>query len=94
MSFKRTGIFPPNPVTARGTPTKLSATKDKVVYATGKTVIVRFPRDLETHKADFYMCLDPRFGCEFAELRLDRCLNVNANDLEPFAFDYVLWSCP
>jgi len=42
MSFKKTGIFPPNPVTTRGTPTKLSSTKDKVVYASGKTVIVRF----------------------------------------------------
>ncbi|RDB29946.1 putative WD repeat-containing protein C9G1.05 [Hypsizygus marmoreus] len=41
MSSKRTGIFPANPVTARGVSTKLSAVKDKVIYTNGKTVIIR-----------------------------------------------------
>ncbi|KAG6888548.1 hypothetical protein C0995_007420 [Termitomyces sp. Mi166 len=41
MSFKQTGIFPANPMTARGVSTKLSASKDKVIYTNGKTVIIR-----------------------------------------------------
>ncbi|KAF8068843.1 WD40 repeat-like protein [Lyophyllum atratum] len=41
MSSKRTGIFPANPVTTRGVSTKLSATKEKVIYTNGKTVIIR-----------------------------------------------------
>ncbi|TFK32026.1 WD40 repeat-like protein [Crucibulum laeve] len=45
MSFKRSAAFAPNPVTARGVSTKLSASKDKVVYTNGKTVIIR---DLKT----------------------------------------------
>ena len=42
MSFKKAGIYPPNPGTTRGTATKLSSSKDKVVYTTGRTVIVSF----------------------------------------------------
>lgn len=41
MSFKKLEIYPPNPSTTRGTPTKLSSSKDKVIYASGRTVIVR-----------------------------------------------------
>ncbi|KAG5729088.1 hypothetical protein E4T56_gene3126 [Termitomyces sp. T112] len=41
MSFQWTGIFPANPTTARGIPTKLSVSKDKVIYTNGKTVIIR-----------------------------------------------------
>ena len=43
MSFKRVAIYPANPVTARGTPTRLSASKDKVIYTNGKSVIVCYP---------------------------------------------------
>lgn len=41
MSYTKHSLFPPNPTTARGSSTKLSSSKDKVVYASGKTVIVR-----------------------------------------------------
>ena len=41
MSYKKAGLYPPNPVTARGASTKLSSGKDKVVYTSGKTVLVR-----------------------------------------------------
>ncbi|KAJ7666038.1 WD40 repeat-like protein [Mycena polygramma] len=41
MSFKQTSLFPPTPATARGSSTKLSANKDKIVYTNGKSVIIR-----------------------------------------------------
>ena len=41
MSFKKTALFPPNPITTRGVSTKLSASKNKIVYTNGKAVIVR-----------------------------------------------------
>ncbi|KAF9051714.1 WD40-repeat-containing domain protein [Panaeolus papilionaceus] len=41
MSYKKTTLLPPNPTTARGESTKLSSSKDKVVYASGRTVIIR-----------------------------------------------------
>ncbi|PPR06738.1 hypothetical protein CVT24_013047 [Panaeolus cyanescens] len=41
MSYKKTTIIPPNPATARGESTKLSSHKDKVVYTSGRTVIIR-----------------------------------------------------
>lgn len=40
MSFKKTAIFAATPATVRGVSTKLSASKDKVLYTNGKTVIV------------------------------------------------------
>lgn len=42
MSFKKFSLIPPNPITARGVSTKLSASKDKIVYTNGKAVIVRY----------------------------------------------------
>ncbi|KAK1234193.1 WD40 repeat-like protein [Marasmius sp. AFHP31] len=41
MSFKRSDLYPPNPITERGKYTKLSASKNKVVYANGKSIIIR-----------------------------------------------------
>ncbi|KAK7462716.1 WD40 repeat-like protein [Stygiomarasmius scandens] len=41
MSFKQTIAFPANPNTARGASTKLSASKGKIVYANGKSIIIR-----------------------------------------------------
>ncbi|KAJ7064698.1 WD40-repeat-containing domain protein [Mycena amicta] len=41
MSFKKAALFPPTPSTARGTATKLSAHKEKIVYTNGKAVIIR-----------------------------------------------------
>ncbi|KAG1745275.1 WD40-repeat-containing domain protein [Suillus lakei] len=41
MTSKRIALYPCSPDTVRGTSTKLSASKDKVVYANGKTVIIR-----------------------------------------------------
>lgn len=41
MSSKLSGVFPSNPVTTRGASTKISSFKDKVVYTSGKTVIIR-----------------------------------------------------
>ncbi|KIM46699.1 hypothetical protein M413DRAFT_440287 [Hebeloma cylindrosporum] len=41
MSYKKAGLYPPNPVTARGASTKLSSGKDKVVYTSGRTVLIR-----------------------------------------------------
>ncbi|KAK7020199.1 WD40 repeat-like protein [Paramarasmius palmivorus] len=41
MSFKQTSLYPANPTTDRGVSTKLSASKDKIVYTNGKSVIIR-----------------------------------------------------
>lgn len=41
MSYSKGTLYPPNPVTTRGAATKLSAGKDKVVYTSGRTVLVR-----------------------------------------------------
>ncbi|KAF8893170.1 WD40-repeat-containing domain protein [Gymnopilus junonius] len=41
MSYKKTGLYPPNPITTRGVSTKLSSSKDKVVYTSGRTVLIR-----------------------------------------------------
>lgn len=41
MSSKQIALYPCSPNTVRGTSTKISASKDKVVYTNGKTVIVR-----------------------------------------------------
>ncbi|OAX35074.1 WD40 repeat-like protein [Rhizopogon vinicolor AM-OR11-026] len=41
MSSKQIALYPCSPNTVRGTSTKLSASKDKVIYANGKTVIIR-----------------------------------------------------
>ncbi|KAF9530217.1 WD40-repeat-containing domain protein [Crepidotus variabilis] len=41
MSFKKLEIFPTNPTTTRGESTKLSSSKDKIVYASGRTVVIR-----------------------------------------------------
>lgn len=40
MSFKKQAIYPATPTTSRGVATKLSTSKDKVIYTNGKTVIV------------------------------------------------------
>jgi len=40
MSFTKSAIYPANPNTVRGASTKLSSSKDKIVYANGKTIIV------------------------------------------------------
>ncbi|KAI0066923.1 WD40 repeat-like protein [Artomyces pyxidatus] len=41
MSFKRSAIYAPNPATTRGVSTKLSASKEKIVYTNGKAVFIR-----------------------------------------------------
>lgn len=41
MSIKRTSVFAANPATTRGSATRLSAHKDQVVYANGRTIVVR-----------------------------------------------------
>ncbi|KAF8635414.1 hypothetical protein AX15_000408 [Amanita polypyramis BW_CC] len=41
MSSKPVGLLPANPSTARGISTKLSASKGKIVYVNGKSVIIR-----------------------------------------------------
>jgi hypothetical protein len=43
MSFKKAIVFPANPNSVRGESTKLSASKSKIAYASGKVVIVRLP---------------------------------------------------
>ncbi|KAL0959696.1 hypothetical protein HGRIS_011391 [Hohenbuehelia grisea] len=48
MSYKQAGLYPPNPITARGSSTKLSAHKDKIVYTNGKAVIIRNINDPAT----------------------------------------------
>ena len=40
MSFKKGSLYPANPATARGAATKLSSSKDKIVYTNGRSVIV------------------------------------------------------
>ena len=40
MSFKKGLLHPCAPVTARGESTKLSSSKDKIVYTNGRSVIV------------------------------------------------------
>ncbi|KAH9941649.1 WD40 repeat-like protein [Epithele typhae] len=46
MSFKKGLLYPCAPVTTRGEPTKLSSSKDKIVYTNGRTVIVRDLKDV------------------------------------------------
>ncbi|TCD64690.1 WD40 repeat-like protein [Steccherinum ochraceum] len=41
MSFKLTSLYPCNPVATRGQYTKLSSSKDKIIYTNGRTVIIR-----------------------------------------------------
>ncbi|PIL23440.1 hypothetical protein GSI_14751 [Ganoderma sinense ZZ0214-1] len=41
MSFKKGVLHPVNPATARGAATKLSSSKDKIVYTNGRSVIIR-----------------------------------------------------
>ncbi|TBU43911.1 WD40 repeat-like protein [Dichomitus squalens] len=41
MSFKKGALYPANPATARGQPTKLSSSKDKIVYTNGRSVFIR-----------------------------------------------------
>ncbi|KAI0690233.1 WD40 repeat-like protein [Cerioporus squamosus] len=41
MSFKKGILYPCNPTTTRGEPTKISSSKDKVVYTNGRSVIIR-----------------------------------------------------
>ena len=41
MSFTKVDLIPCNPATSRGEATKLSASKDKIAYTNGRTVIVR-----------------------------------------------------
>ncbi|KAI0036110.1 WD40 repeat-like protein [Vararia minispora EC-137] len=41
MSFKKSALYPANPTTARGTATRLSASKEKIVYTNGKSVFIR-----------------------------------------------------
>ncbi|KAJ3933322.1 MAG: WD40-repeat-containing domain protein [Lentinula lateritia] len=48
MSFKQYALFPSNPATERGISTKLSASKDRIVYASGKTIVIR---DLKNPKS-------------------------------------------
>lgn len=43
MSFKKVDLFPCNPATTRGESTRISSSKDKIVYTNGRTVIVRCP---------------------------------------------------
>ncbi|EMD35482.1 hypothetical protein CERSUDRAFT_116228 [Gelatoporia subvermispora B] len=45
MSFKKGVLYPCNPATARGEPTRLSASKDKITYTNGRTVIIRDLKD-------------------------------------------------
>ena len=40
MPSKNVATYPCNPVTERGVSTKLSVSKDKLVYSNGRTVIV------------------------------------------------------
>ena len=40
MSFTRVALYAANPSTTRGESTKLSASKEKIVYTNGKTVFV------------------------------------------------------
>ena len=41
MSSQRIRVYPPNPSTTRGTSTKLGSHGDKVIYANGKSIVVR-----------------------------------------------------
>ena len=62
MSFKKLEIYPPNPSTNRGTSTKLSSSKDKVIYTSGRTVVVRnFSQSLETQYILSLSCAISRF---------------------------------
>ncbi|KAI0738973.1 WD40 repeat-like protein [Daedaleopsis nitida] len=45
MSFKKGVLYPCNPATTRGEPTKISSSKDKVVYTNGRSVILRDLKD-------------------------------------------------
>ncbi|KAI8976703.1 WD40 repeat-like protein [Trametes punicea] len=45
MSFKKGPLYPCNPATTRGESTKLSSSKDKIVYTNGRSVIIRDLKD-------------------------------------------------
>jgi len=68
MSFKKTTLYTPNPTTARGVGVKLSAAKDKVVYTSGRSVIVRLMLLLSTFDGvtDEQLVLDKGFQGAFS----------------------------
>ena len=55
MSFKCTRVHPPNPNTTRGAATKLSSNGDKIVYANGRSIVVR-----SQLSSVLLLCLCPR----------------------------------
>ena len=63
MSFTRVAIYAASPSTTRGQSTKLSASKEKIVYTNGRTVFVScetFPSLLSKLNA---LALDTRYRC-------------------------------
>jgi hypothetical protein len=67
MSFKQTALYPVNPTTTRGTATKISSHKDKVVYANGRSIIVRVHRlwaeKYLTDASDWMQIRDLKVSC-------------------------------
>jgi len=85
MSFKASGVFPSNPVTTRGTSTKISSYKDKVVYTNGKTVIVRFFRVLGWFSGLLIYCVCVCDCC--VDKRYERrCCSL---DDGPYSFEFT-----
>jgi hypothetical protein len=65
MSYTRQALYPCNPGTERGRSTKLSAANvkgsDKVIYANGRSVIVRLLSFLFTYERLVYLARATRF---------------------------------
>jgi hypothetical protein len=67
MSFTKVALYPANPTTVRGEYTKLSASKEKIVYTNGKTVFVstlphlaKSPSDGKAQIRDIAVSASPR----------------------------------
>ena len=73
MSSKRIREYPPNPNTTRGTSTKLGSSGDKIIYANGKSIVVRGTSSVflfTVLKTDFCLILDQRLVCQFPPFTL------------------------
>jgi len=81
MSFKKAHIYPPNPVTTRGQSIKLSSSKDKLIYTSGRTVIVRSSDYAPSYPLTIYFsisCVISRFETS-AYLAYGSDISVNTN---------------
>lgn len=79
MSYKASGLFPSNPVTTRGSSTKISSYNDKVIYTNGKTVIVSvICSPVEWAMRDEWCNSDQRLECVY--LKFTPAVSLNRSN--------------